>query len=291
VQFDSLDLNIMPLVSAAGHGISADLMSLPTLTIKYLSVRPAWLSMVFSPLKLISAARGDMEAQMYAAVLALSHVRINGIFDGDISVDLSPDKVEGGSITTHTDIELENVDLNKLQDWAELPVKMTGKAQAEIGMKISPAMHEQPEGEFHIRVKKFALPASTVMIPMGDANMPLNLPTLTLANVLFKGRLVGGNLIIEEGQFGQSGDPVYGRIKGQLGLRFQPTGQGVVPVIGSYNFTVDMSSTKAVEKDIGIAFLLFDSAKTATPTGSRYLFRAQGAGIGGVPSITRLSSF
>lgn len=291
VQFDSLDMNVVPLVSAAAHGVSADLMSLPTLSIKYLNVRPAWFSLLFSPVKLFKAARGDMEAQMYMAVLALSHVRLDGIFGGDISVDLSPDKIEGGSVTTNTDLEIDDLDLNKLQDWAELPVKMQGKANAEFAMKINASMQEQPEGEFTVSVKKFSLPASTVMIPMGEASMPLNLPTLTLANVLFKGRLVGGNLVIEEGQFGQAGDPVYGRIKGQIAIRIQSMGGQMAPQIGSYNFTVDMSSTKAVEKEIGIAFLLFDSAKTATAAGSRYLFRAQGQGIGGVPSITRLSSF
>ncbi len=291
VQFDSLDLNVVPLVSAAAHGVSADLLSLPTLSIKYLSIRPAWFSLLFSPLKIIKAARGDMEAQAYAGMLALSHVRLNGIFGGDINVDLSPDKVEGGSVTTRTDLELDNLDLSQLQDWAELPVKMKGKANAEFAMKINPSMQEQPEGEFNLSVKKFSLPASTVMIPMGEASMPLNLPTLTLANVLFKGRLVGGNLILEEGQFGSNGDPVYGRIKGQIAIRIQNMGGQMVPQIGSYNFSVDMSSTKAVEKEIGIAFLLFDQAKTPTPTGSRYLFRAQGQGIGGVPSITRLSSF
>jgi type II secretion system protein N len=291
-QFDQLNLNIVPLVSVSATGVSADLMNLPTLNFKYLNLRPAWFSLMFSPLKVIKAARGDMEAQTYAAVLALSHVRLNGIFGGDVSLDLSPDKVENGALTASTSLELDSLDLSEVQNWASLPVKMKGKANAELSFKVDSTMQSQPEGEFSMNVKKFSLPASTVMIPMGEgANMPVNLPTLTLANVVFKGRLVGGNLIIEEGQFGASGDPVYGRLKGQMGIRFMNMGGQVVPQIGSYNFTVDMNSTKAVEKDIGIAFLLFDQAKTPTAAGSHYLFRAQGQGLGGVPSITRLSSF
>lgn len=290
-QFDKLDLNVVPLVSVSATGVSADLMNLPTLSFKYLNLRPAWFSMLFSPLKLIKAARGDMEAQSYAAVLALSHVRLGGIFKGDVSLDLSPDKVENGALTARTDLEIDSLDLNEVQDWANLPVKLKGKANADVSMKFDSTMQAQPEGEFNLNVKSFSLPASTVMIPMGEASMPVNLPTLTLANVVFKGRLVGGNLILEEGIFGASGDPVYGKIKGQIGIHFINAGGQMIPQIGSYNFRVDMNSTKAVEKEIGIAFLLFDSAKTPTATGSRYLFQASGQGLGGVPSITRLSTF
>jgi hypothetical protein len=119
----------------------------------------------------------------------------------------------------------------------------------------------------------------------------MNLPTLTLANVLLKGRMTNGNLMIEEGTFGASSDPIHGRIKGQLGLRFLSTGMSVVPQVGAYNLTADLNVNAATQKEIGIAFLLFDSAKTPTPTGFRYLFRAQGAGLGGIPQITRLSAF
>lgn len=293
VQFNSLDIEILPIVAASASGVAADLATLPTLAVEYLKIRPAWFSMLFSPIKLFKAARGDMEAQTYAAVLALSHVRADGILGGDVSVDLSPASVTNGSVSLNTDLEIEELDLNQLQDWAELPVKLKGKASADISMKINPSMSEQPEGEFSLKVSKFSLPASTVMIPMGEgASMPMNLPTLTLANVVFRGRLVAGNLVLEEGTFGQASDPVHGRIKGQMDIRIQPVGPGqFVPILGNYNLTVDLSATKAIEKEIGIAFLLFESAKTPTSSGSRYIFRAQGQGMGGVPSITKLGSF
>jgi len=287
VQFDSLNLSLLPAPAAAASGVSADLMNLPTLNIDYLKLRPAWFSMLFSPMKLFRAARGDMEAQMYTGILGLAHVRADGVLGGNVSLELSPQKVQAGSVTTRTEIEIDDLDLKRLQDWAELPVKLQGRATAALDMKINPSMQEQPEGEFNLKVSKFSLPASTVTTPMG----PMNLPTLTLANVLFRGRLVGGNLVLEEGVFGQSGDPVYGRIKGQIGLRLQPSGQQIVPIVGTYNFTVDMNSTRAIEKEIGIAFLLFDSAKTPTSTGSRYLFRAQGQGLDAPPSITRVTTF
>lgn len=292
VQFEDLDLSIMPAPAAAASGVSADLLSLPTLSIEYLKLRPAWFAMLFSPLRILKAMRGDMESQMYAGLLALAHVRADGILGGNINMDISPDKVEDGSVTTRTELEIESLDLSKMQDWAELPIKMQGKASADIQMKINPSMREQPEGEFSLSVSKFSLPASTVMIPMGEgASMPMNFPSLSLANVLFRGRLVGGNLIIEEGVFGKAGDPIYGRIKGQIGLRLMAMGPQVVPQFGNYNLSVDLNSTAAIEKEIGIAFLLFQSAKSGTANGSRYLFKAEGSGMGGVPRITRVTTF
>jgi hypothetical protein len=130
------------------------------------------------------------------------------------------------------------------------------------------------------------------MIPVDETtSMPVNLPTLTLANVDLKGRLSGGTFIIEDGRFGQGQDPLYGRIKGQIGLQISKVGPRMVPMLGSYNLTVDMNISRKIEKEVGFAFLLFDSAKTPTATGSHYLFRALGQNFAAPPSITRLSSF
>lgn len=287
VQFKSLDINLLPMVAASAEGVAADIGNLPTLEVEYLKVRPSWLYLVLSPVKLVKAIRGDMEAQMYTALLALSHVRADGMLGGDFSMDLAPDKVENGVVTTRTSVDVENLDLNKLQSWAELPVKMKGKMDAEMQMKVNAAMQEQPEGEFLVKVAKFALPSSTVPTPMG----PINLPTLSLENVLLRGRLVGGKLIVEEGTFGQPKDPIHGRLKGQIAVRFLP-GQG--PQMGAYDFTVDLNSSAAIEKELGIAFILFQNAKTPTASGARYLFRAMGQGVGveyPMPSITRANSF
>ncbi len=80
-------------------GVNADLLTFPTLSIQDLVLRPAYLSLIFSPLKLINAARGDLEAAMYMATLALAHVRADGLLGGNIDLDLSPQKVEQGSLT------------------------------------------------------------------------------------------------------------------------------------------------------------------------------------------------
>jgi len=132
------------------------------------------------------------------------------------------------------------------------------------------------------------------MIPFQGAMMPINLPTLTLANVVLRGRLGGGQLNIEEGTFGQSKDPINGRIKGQIALSLRPVGGSVQPSFGEYRLNVELNTSKQVDKEMGFAFLLFDQAKNATANGSHYLFSARGPGLGPMfppPSITRISSF
>lgn len=287
LQFDDLDLSVIPAPAVAATGVNADLLSFPTLSINFLKLRPAYLSLLFSPLKLVKAARGDMESAMYAGVLALAHVRADGIMGGDVNLDLSPEKAEQGALTTRADIEIDQLDLNKLQEWSALPVKLQGKISADLGLKVNTAMQEQPEGEFSVKVAKFVLPAGPVMTAMG----PINLPTVSMANVLFRGRLAGGKLTLEEGTYGQKGEPAFGRIKGEMAMRFIPSGGGqVVPAIGNYNLTVDLNLTTNFEKELGFAFLL-ENYKTPVQGGNRYLMRIQGTDFMNPPVITRVSTF
>ena len=83
---------------------------------------------------------------------------------------------------------------------------------------------------------------------------------------------------------------LQGRIKGQMGLRFQPTGTGMPAILpGSYQFSVDLTTTAAYYKDITILFDFINNGRQS-PTGYRYIFRMQGPGFGPPPTITRLSS-
>lgn len=286
LQFEDLELSVIPAPAVAATGVSADLLTLPTLNVQFLKLRPAYLSLLFSPLKLIKAVRGDLESAMYTAVLALAHVRADGILGGDIDLDLSPEKAEQGAITTRADIEIDELDLNRLQEWSALPVKLQGKLSADLELRVNTSMQEQPEGEFSVKVSKFTLPAGPVMTAMG----PINLPTISMNNVLFRGRLVNGNLMLEEGTFGQAGEPAHGRVKGQLAMRIQNMGGQMVPQMGQYNLTVDLNLTSNFEKELGFAFLL-DSYKTPVQGGNRYLMRIQGTDFMNPPLITRVSSF
>ncbi len=290
VQSETLDLHLLPTPAISAAALSIE-TTLPPLEAKWAKVTPSLFSVLFN---IRSLMKMQTEPEVGRAALARVGISIDAedVLGADVDLSMGPGKKsDSGKERSRVSLAIENLNLGRVQDWADLPVKMQGTAALETDVLFSPDFQEQPDGEILLKVSKFNLPASTVMVPMEGASMPVNLPALTLANVVVKGRMAGGQLIIEEGTFGQSSDPLNGRIKGQLGLRLQPAGTGVYPVLGSYNLTVDLNATRAIQKEIGIAFLLFDSAKTDTPSGFRYLFRAQGNGMAGMPSITRLTSF
>lgn len=290
VQTETLDLHFLPTPAVSATGLSIE-TSLPPVEAKWAKFTPGLLSALFNIRTMMKAGSDPAASQALMTSLSFG-LDAEDVLGADIDFSMRPGKKsESGVERSKISVAMENLDLGRVQDWADLPVKFKGHADFETEMNIAPGFQEQPDGEFTLKVSKFNLPAATVMIPMGEASMPLNLPTLTLQNVVLKGRMTNGQLVIEDGTFGQASDPVHGRIKGQLGLRLQPAGGQVIPILGAYTLTVDLNASKAVQKEIGIAFLLFDSAKTESPTGFRYLFRAQGSGMAGVPSITRLGSF
>lgn len=291
LQFETMDLHLLPQPAVSATGVSVD-TGMPTLQAKWAKITPSLLSAVLNLPSLLQAQGDPATSRALLTKFGVS-VDAEDILGGDISLSLKPGKKsEAGNERSRVQLAVENLNLKAVQEWSDLSVKMQGQANLETDVLFTPSWQEQPEGDYLIQISRFNLPASTVMVPMGEASMPINLPTLTLANVTLRGRLVGGNLMIEEGSFGQASDPVHGRIKGQLGLRFQPMGNAVTPILGSYNLTVDLNTNAAIQKELGFAFLLFDSAKTpASGGGARYLFRAQGSGTANPPAITRLSSF
>lgn len=294
LQFETMDLNFLPTPAISAKGVSVETPAMPSIEASWLKVTPSLFGLIAHPLLLKRAAGGDPEAASELQTHLGASVSAEGVLGADIELDVGRGKKsEAGNERSKIYLEIEKLNLGDVSKWAGLNVNMQGQAGFTTTMQIVPGFNEQPEGDIELKVNKFRIPASTVMIPFGEAMMPINLPTFTLANASVKGRLVGGSLIIEDGSFGQNQDPIHGRMKGQLALRLQNMGGQVQPIFGAYNLTLDLNTTKQIEKDMGFAFILFDSAKTPTATGSRYLFRAQGVGLGPQyppPTITRINS-
>ncbi|NJL26294.1 MAG: type II secretion system protein GspN [Calothrix sp. SM1_5_4] len=248
VQFESLDIHLIPQPAVSATNLSVE-TALPPLQAKWAKVTPSLVSLITELPSLIKAARGDQAAAQAVSSRIGVSISAEEIFGGDIDLSIKPgSKSEGGKERSRVSLAIEKVNLAEVQKWSDLPMKMQGRADVHTNVQLSFNMQEQPEGEYEIRISKFALPASTIMVPMNGANLPVNIPTVTLASVLLRGRLVGGNLIIEEGTFGQNKDPLFGRIKGSLGLRFQTMRSSITPIFGSYNLTVDLNTTAPIEK-------------------------------------------
>jgi hypothetical protein len=294
VQFETLDLHVIPVPAISATRLSVE-TSLPPLEAKWAKFTPGIFSALTSIPTILSAARGDADAAKALGTKIGATISAEGILGGDIDLKLrSGSKSEQGRERSRISLAVDKLNLTEVQKWADISVKMGGQVSVETDVQMTPDMQEQPDGEFNVRINKFNLPAGTVMVPMGEAQLPVNLPTITLANVVLRGRLTGGNLIIEEGTFGNAKDPLFGKIKGTMGMRLQAQGPAVFPLFGSYNLAVDLNTTAPIEKDLGFVFLPLGSAKSAAPGGgARYLFRATGQGVGMayVPSITRINSF
>ncbi len=291
VQADELHLHVFPQPAISADNVKIETV-LPTLEAQWAKVTPSLFSLIFNLPTIMKASSGDqVAARSLGSRLGVS-VSAEGLLGGDFELRIgSGKKNEQGQERSRVALALEEVNLKEVQQWAGLPLSLQGRADFHTDMLFTPDFQDQPEGEFELKVAKFSIPAGTVQIPFEGAMLPISLPSLTLANVTFRGRLVGGNLFIEEGIFGQSQDPLYGRIKGQIGLRLIPTGQGLAPQFGQYNLTVDLTTNATVQRELSFLFLPLESAKTPTSDGGgKYLFKMAGQ-IGAFPSVTRISTF
>lgn len=290
MQFESLDLHLVPTPSISGTGVSIE-TALPPLQASWVKITPSLLSMLFSLPTFIKANGGDPEAQKAAAAKLGVSLAAEGLLGADVDLSIRPGKKsERGAERSRVSLMVENLDLKEVQDWSDLPIKMQGRAHLSTDMQIAPDFQDQPEGEYTIRADKFVMPANTLLIPFEGASMPVNLPGLSLANLTLKGRMVNGSLFIEDGKFGDSRDPLSGRIKGKVDVKFISSRGSIQPVPGQYALTVDLSASKAFEKEFSYLGMLLGNVKTATPTGSRYLFQIKGM-VGGAFNISPQSTY
>lgn len=295
VQAEQLNIHLIPQPAVSADRLRVE-TTMPAIEAKWAKVTPGLFSILFSIPTIIKASSGNAEAARTLGSKISLNVDAEGVWGGDVELSMgSGKKGEGGKERSRMALSVDEVNLKEVGQWADLPVNIQGRADFATDLQFSADLQEQPEGDYELKIAKFNMPAGTINVPMGEASFPISLPTLSLQNVTFKGRMVGGNLMIEEGLFGQSKDPLFGRIKGQIAVRFYPTPQGVVPQFGQYNLTVDLNTSATVQKELGFAFLVLDSAKEPQSNGgAKYLFRASGQGLGmaaAPPSITRVSSF
>jgi hypothetical protein len=292
LQFETLDLNLLPTPAISGNNVSLETPALPAIEAKWMKISPSWLSILFNAWTLKKAGTGDPEA----TAKLISHLGVTvsaqGLLGADVEMKIRPGSAsEQGAERSKVSLFIEQLNLGEFQKWSDLPLKMQGQAALDTNLQFTPSLAEQPDGEIDLRMTKFSIQAGTVMVPFEGASMPISIPSLTLANVVLRGHLGGGKLTIDEGQFGTTKDPLNGRIKGQMNIRFMAVGPQIQPQMGPYNLTVELNVSPAVEKEIGFAFLIFDSTKTPSAAGSHYLFSAAGQSFGPPPSISRLNSF
>lgn len=267
VSFRDLGISLLP-VGLSFKDVTVDTPFVPTLKAGELKLAPSIASfLAFKPGFVANAS---------------------GLFDGSAQLTYKTGKSEGDAPPMQVIyLEFTKANLAELSKFADSPVPLQGKANVNVSGEVDPTFNSQPSSEFSVRLDPLNIPASTVPTVLG----PLNIPSISFAKVNVQGRLVGGELIIEESEIGQPGDAVQGRIKGKFNVTMVRAGQKVMPRFGAYELKLDLNVNREAEKDLGIFLALYDKFKTVTGSGSRYAFQLNGVNLQTPPNAASYSSF
>lgn len=268
VQFENLNLDLVPHPALAMDDVSVDLPQMPTLKTSHLAVSPSLSALIMLKLGF--------------------NLRAEDFLGGLLDLTVKPGgKTEQGSEKQYFSLDFNQVSLNALHDLLSLPVPLQGQANINTSMTIDPQWFEQPDGELDLTSKKLEIPASSIPTQMG----PVQIPTFQFNQVQLKSRMSGGKLVIEDAILGKESDAFQGRVKGQMDIRMEKYGPSLQPNIGAYEFKVDVTVKKSLEKDLNILFVLVDRFRTPTSDGSRYQFVARGNGYGPPSFVPAAGSF
>lgn len=264
LQFDKLDLGFVPL-SLTMEKMSLDLPGLSTLNINQLEVYPSVVNL------LLQKPAGEIQAQ--------------GVFRGNLTASLSPGKkLENGAPSQDIEIDASQIQLAELRQFLRLPVAIRGRADLKAKGYLDLTFSAPPDISAELQSPDLELSSSTVNTVMG----PLNLPDLKVSRLNFKGRLSNNQLLVEETNIGKETDEILGNVKGQLGLELKPMNGGVFPIMGNYNYKVDLRVKKSLEDRAKLFLMLVDAHKRPEGADSRFRFNIVGDARNGSFNINAL---
>ncbi len=266
VQFKDLNLGFSPVPGIKISDVYVEGQNLPTLKMDGLFVAPSLSGLIYQ--------------KPYGAL------KMDGFMRGDVSVSIG----KGTKSETNTDrqkitIDAEHINLKNLKDLIPLPMTFAGDLSLTSTALADFTLKEQPEVDVQVNIKNFELPPANVETQMG----PLTLPEVKLQNVELKGRLVGGKFNLEQATLGKDSDDLHGTVKGGIGLTLQPMGMNVIPLMGAYNFDVDLKVKKAFQDRAALFLTFLDAYKTALPDGARFAFKLNSPSPMAPPSFNPLN--
>lgn len=273
-----LGLKVLPLPGAKVSGLEVMISSPP------LSIGEA----AFYPSLFSYALYGDV---FFSA-------DVEQIFGGNIELSRSPgDKVpEKEHRKDVFEIEAASIDLGQVMTFlktntlapSSLPLQIRGLISLLSNIDVDLQYTVQPNAEFQITGENVVFPPQSVPTHFG----PIQFPEMSWKSILIKGRLVAGELVIEEAQLGQAGDPLLIKSKGRLAINLAKRPNGSIePRFGAYEFNNDISMTQSVESVVGLLISpIAGNFKAQTSNGTRYLFRINGTGFGTLPNSQSIKS-
>jgi type II secretion system protein N len=267
IQFERLNLQSLPQPGLRLEDVTIQQVGIPRLKAGELELRPDIASLL--------TFKGG------AGVAARNF--LGGDIDVSVSgVDLNDPKAN----PTTLELEISGLDLDKINKLTGSPVKLKGSLQGEANGVFDPSLKEQPEAEYNIVIDNFVMPPSTLPVMGG-----FSIPSVSFSNVRAKGRWVGRELIIEEASLGQSSDPMYGRIRGKMGLELISSRGSVQHRFNAYELRIELTVKAAAEKKLSLFLSFIDKFRSPVQGGGVYRLKLSGPKFGAPPNMDPLSRF
>lgn len=203
--------------------------------------------------------------------------RAEGLFKGDVEVQMAPAPSTGTTDKTKIDIEAQSLSLKEARQILQVGLPITGSLNLKAQAVADLTMSEQPEVDASLTINHFELASTTVATAMMGS---VNVPQIKFDKVELKGKLSNGKFQIESGKLGSPKDDFYGDIKGELGLTFLQVQGQVVPQVGAYNIAVDLKANAAFQQRAQLFLSFLDSSRTMEGSTAHYKFRVQGDPMG-----------
>lgn len=210
-----------------------------------------------------------------------------GLFGGNAQIKLTPlETLESGALKANLDITTENISLKNLCDTMKISIPLSGSTNITANVTADMSFKEQPDGEVAIVIDNFEMPSTSINSPNFGA---LTLPEIKFKQVDVKGKLQGGKLIIENAKLGNPSDELSGTLKGDIAISIQNIGGQARPMMGGYNFNLDLVAKPAFVQKAGFFLNFIDQFKKDEKGASRYRLKLQAASTDLPPSMLPLN--
>ncbi|AZZ37133.1 type II secretion system protein GspN [Bdellovibrio sp. qaytius] len=210
-----------------------------------------------------------------------------GFFGGHAEVKLTPlATLESGALKANLDVTTENISLKSLRDTLKIQIPLSGAMNINASVTADMSFKEQPDGDVAIVIDNFEMPGTSINSPNFGS---IALPEIKFKQIDVKGKLAGGKLVIENAKLGNPADDLSGTLKGDIAISIQNIGGTARPILGGYNFNIDLIAKPAFVQRAQFFLSFIDQYKKEEKGSSRYRLKLQAASTELPPSILPLN--
>jgi type II secretion system protein N len=266
LQFE--DMHINPLTASVNlDGVLVETSTIDSLNVNSISASPS-LAAIFK-----RQPGGKLVAE--------------GLFGGNAQIRLTPlATLESGALKANVEVVTENIALKDLRETLKISIPLTGSVDINANVTADLSFTEQPDGDVAIVIDNFEMPTTSINSPSFGM---VALPEIKFKQVDVKGKLTGGKLIIENAKLGNPSDELSGTLKGDIAVTIQNVGGKILPMMGAYNFNIDLTAKPSFVQKAGFFLNFIDQFKTDDKGSSRYRLKLQAENTSVPPSMSPLN--